>query len=141
MGITRGQNFTQRPPAPIPILNERARKWVYPYSWIAPLHWYLANLQWPSEKDPDDPGITWIELLLDFEIATRVQLLGKGARTRPTMKDPRTTDIAQRANNFVHAAKRVYELCGAEKIHLKKQVSTLTPSMGGVGTGRPRGQN
>nr|MCS5620377.1 hypothetical protein [Nitrospinaceae bacterium] len=47
------------------------------------------------------------------------------------MKNPRTTDIAQRANNFAHAAKRMYELCGGEKIHLKKQVSTLTPFNGG----------
>ena len=85
-----------------------------------------------KREDPNDPGITWVELLLDFEIATRVQLLGKGARTRPTMKNPRTTDIAQRANNFAHAAKRMYELCGGEKIHLRKQVSTLTPFNGGA---------
>ena len=105
---------------------------VYPYSWIAPLHWYLSKLQWPCAEDPNDPGITWIELLLDFEISTRVHLLGKGARTRPTMKNPRTTDVAQRANNFAHAAKRVYELCGGERMHSRKQVSTLTPFQWGT---------
>ena len=106
LGITTGQNFARKPLGPIPILNERAKRWVYPFSWMAPLHWYLSKLQWPSQENPNDPGITWIELVLDFEISTRVQLLGTGARTRPAMRNPRDTDIAQRANNFAHAANK-----------------------------------
>ncbi len=127
LGITTGQNFTQKPLGPIPILNERARRWVYPFSWMAPLHWYLSKLQWPSQENPNDPGIAWIELVVDFEISTRVQLLGTGARTRPAMKNQRSTDIAQRANIFAHAAKRMYELCGGGNMHSRAQVRTLTP--------------
>ena len=138
LGITTGQSFARKPLGPIPILNERARRWVYPFSWMAPLHWYLSKLQWPSQENPNDPGITWIELVLDFEISTRVQLLGTGARTRPAMRNPRDTDIAQRANNFAHAAKRMYELCGGGCMHSRAQVSTLTPFNGGRWHGMPQ---
>ena len=81
--------------------------WTFPYSWTAPLHWYATNLEFPSGPSDSDPGITWVEMVIDFEISTRVQLLGNGQRITSKMTDPKSTSVAQRANHLMHALKRL----------------------------------
>ena len=85
--------------------------WTFPYSWIAPLRWYASHLEFPKGACDSDPGITWIELVIDFEISTRVQLLGNGQRITAKMTDPKSTSVAQRAHNLMHALKKLVKLC------------------------------
>ena len=44
--------------------------WVYPFAWITPMHWYLSHLQFPQNTQNDDPGVTWLETVIDFEFST-----------------------------------------------------------------------
>ena len=102
----------------------KGKEWKFPYSWIAPLYWYINNLDFPQHPQENDPGISWIELVIDFEIATRVQLLGNGRRdaqasqARSAMKDPDNTSILQRSHNFMYAIKRLL-------FHMWRDSSTL----------------
>ena len=108
-----GGPFIRHTLGPIPTsLMAKAREWKFPYSWIVPLHWYINSLDFPAQPQENDPGVSWIELTIDFEIATRVQLLGNGVRMKPRMQRPEQTSILQRAYNFMYATKRLLQICG-----------------------------
>lgn len=54
----------------LPSRTPNARHW----PWGKPLAWalaaYLNQLQWPTVQHPQEPAITYVEILLDFEQAT-----------------------------------------------------------------------
>ena len=113
-------------------LMAKGKEWKFPYSWIAPLHWYISCLDFPTQPQEGDPGVSWIELATDFEIATRVQLLGNGVRMKPKMQRPEQTSIMQRAYNFMYATKRLLQICGVHNapgiiVRGDHRVSTLCP--------------
>ena len=50
-------------------------RWRYPNRFYEPLQWYYKQLVWPSGPlNQAEYGVTFLELAVDFEIATRMTL-------------------------------------------------------------------
>ena len=72
------------------------RQWPYPMAWLQPLQWYWKALRWGQPLD-DHRGITWIELVIDFEQSTRVQIRREDS--------PAALALDQRAHLFGRASR------------------------------------
>ena len=84
-----------------------------------------------------DKGVAWIEMFMDFVIATRVTLTGKNVtKTRAVMSigDP----VTHCAYNFASALRRLLHICNGEKLPLATFIPTLVPLGGRPVAGLPR---
>ena len=78
-------------------------EWLFGVDLFEPLHWYWSQLRWP-QHDVYSPGITWLELALDFHAATHCPLSMPG--------DPADSATAcQRARFFNSASRRMAAIC------------------------------
>ena len=101
------------------------------------------NLNPPVGGSTPERGVTWIELTLDFEIATRACLTGYGAqqhqnlnpwqmnsggpkRTRQRVEGMGDTGVAQRSLNFSRVLK-IIQICNGAMPTIKTDVATLRP--------------
>ena len=100
---------------PIPTsLKAGKTRWRYPASWLQPLWWYWSNLKFPTEPSANDRGTSWIEIAVDFEMATRATIRGK-IKARHGDADTRAT-MFQRAANMLNASQRLMAMCGNSKL-------------------------
>lgn len=77
-------------------------------------------------------GISWIEAMTEFEIATRVMLEGtkvtrRGKEARDT-KGNGSGSVGQRAYNFAAASRSVHGLFAQEKLPKTASTTSLMPS-------------
>ena len=111
--------------------------------WLPPLRWYWSQV---GDYVIDDPvlnkGISWIELAVDFEIATRKMLHGKNLTKSKshaaTQSGKGSTTMIQRAKNFAAASRRVLAICNGEKLPVEMSVPTLLPFGGRPISGLPK---
>jgi ribonuclease HI len=125
-------------------LCEGKTRWKYPSSWLLPLKWYWENLEFPRHHDHlAEQGVTWIELMLDFEMATRVMLTGAKVtrRGKEREKGPQIgkgyDTVAQRSYNFVSASRRVMAICGGDALPQSTSICTLFAYRGQSRAGHP----
>ena len=110
-------------------------------AWKAPLEWYWKNIATINcSSEETGKGITWIEMTLDFEIATRVMLTGsrttrkgKELTTNNEGKGPDT--VRQRAFNFARASRSLVGGIGKGELKVANTIPTLTPFGGRPMTG------
>ena len=98
-------------------------------SWIEPLKWYIQQLSFATEQTIESAkGITWIELMLDFEMSTRVHLVGKRAqRGAANAFSGDKATVTQRAKSFAHASRRLMTICGSTPFKTSESQGTLAP--------------
>jgi ribonuclease HI len=119
-------------PIPSNIKNGTTR-WNYPSDWVVPLKWYWEGLEFVKrEDDTSKLGVTWIELAIDFELATRVMLNGgnwkmKVQQQRRCQDGKGDTTVTQRAFNFAAASRRLFAICGAGSLPRTASIGTLQP--------------
>ena len=85
-----------------------------PTAWLLPMRWYWLQLGFPhtpaSFAHPSGAavagGITWLELLLDFEMATRVLIASPG---KPI------TSLSKKASLFADASRKLFRICNGHK--------------------------
>ena len=53
-------------------------QWRYGWRLVAPLHWYWSSVKWP-ERSAQQDGVTWAELVLDFELSTGIKVADEDA--------------------------------------------------------------
>ena len=60
-------------------------RWKYPREWITPLKWYWGTVGWYDEpSNVDTAGASWVEMVTDFEVATRVTMGGSWLSSKNT---------------------------------------------------------
>jgi ribonuclease HI len=125
-------------------LSEGRTRWSYPIHWLLPLKWYWEHLEFPCEDDElSRKGVSWLELVTDFEIATRVMLCGtkvtrKGCEKRKGSHHGKGSDtVAQRMYNFAAASRRTLQICGGAKLPQSTSIGTLFPYGGRSVAGHP----
>ena len=96
-----------------------------------PLRWYWSKIGKYNESSPETrKGASWVELMLDFELATRKMLLGTGvAQKKNHVRDvggKGDTTVSQRAYNFAAASRRILKLCCGEDLPANFSVLTLS---------------
>ena len=107
---------------------------------------WLCKLQWPPEKQDDDPGITYLELFLDFYLATNslppvnvasslntnpiYKLVGEGPADPSLALQPRL--MHQTLRVFEFALKYVAKLFGSHLVPIEYSGQTLCLSHLGV---------
>ena len=103
------------------------------------LSMWLCKLQWPPEKQDDDPGITYLELFLDFYLATNClppvnvasslntnpiyKLVGEGPADPSLALQPRL--MHQTLRVFEFALKYVAKLFGNHLVPIEYSGQTL----------------
>jgi hypothetical protein len=112
------------------VLSQGINRWRYPTHWIPPLKWYWGQIEEYIVSNPvSESGVSWIELAMDFEIATRTMLTGKSTTKKGTkyeVKDGKGQEtVSQRAYNFAAASRRILKICNNEKLPSGQTVSTL----------------
>lgn len=80
--------------------SRKLRIW-FDHVFYQSLVWYLSILRWPDQPISASPGITWLELALDFEFASGIILPGNASR-RTTKDGQRWRRGAADAASFVH---------------------------------------
>lgn len=110
-------------------------------AWKAPLEWYWKNVSTIGDSTEEtDKGVTWIEMVLDFEISTRVMLTGsritrKGKELTINIEGKGPDTVRQRAFNFARASRSLVEGIGKGELKVANTVPTLTPFGGRPMTG------
>ena len=110
-------------------LYRAGSKWLFGIGTFHPLVWYWTNLQWPEEGS-ESPGVSWLELALDFYAATHCALA-----MPDEMQDSRTA--AQRAHFFNSASRRMAKICGGSLS--PGEYVTHVPVLTSIGMGRASG--
>jgi hypothetical protein len=130
-------------PVPQKLCEGRTR-WKYPNSWLLPLKWYWEKLEFPLHHDHlARQGVTWIKLMLDFEMATRVMLAGARVTRRGKVRErvpemgKGDDSVAQRSYSFVSASRRVMAICGGDVLPQSTSICTLFPYKGQSRAGHP----
>ena len=85
----------------------RDLRWRYPERLFAPLIWYFRQLKWPQTGDLNarrGEHVTWLELALDFQASTHIELCAADA-------DGAKELAGKRAIFFASAARRVSVIC------------------------------
>ena len=110
-------------------------------AWKAPLERYWKNVATINgSSEETGKGITWIELTLDFEIATRVMLTGsrttrKGKELTTNYEGKGPDTVRQRAFNFARASRSLVGGIGKGELKVANTIPTLTPFGGRPMTG------
>ena len=94
------------PPKVLSATGDKYSRWVYGAELFAGLRWYWATIEWPTDKeqarleaDGVETTVTFLELCLDFQAATHLDLEGEGATAK------------RRARLFIDASERMAQLC------------------------------
>ena len=98
-------------------------RWIYPPAWLTPMHWYWSQLAFTAEPESayNNRGITWIELVIDFELATHTFI-----QRQRSDKDSSPDSVRTRAQNFNSASRHLLAMAGNPKLP-RAQVGTLVP--------------
>ena len=116
---------------PLGLARFRTPQWKYPIAILEPLIWYWTRILFHPEPEllegNHGKGVSWIELAVDFEIATRVPLSARGP-------DNANETIRMRADLMADATKALIRGLG---LKLKHQ-TTHTRSIQAFGTGERR---
>ena len=110
----------------------------YDPAWAIPLHRYWQHIGFPgnnatmtyrASRRDTTVGITWIELVMDFEMATQVHFLH---HSRSATKHPpgAVTNLRDRARYFCCATRQLFRICGGPKLPVVK--SGALHAFGGV---------
>ena len=103
-------------------------RWRYPKTWLAPLKWYWETVSFPCNLDAvARRGVTWVELVTDFEISTRVMLNGKRTERGRANFAYDECSVAHRAKTFAHAARRIISICGGRPLPSTCCIGILAP--------------
>ena len=100
-----------------------------------------------KENDESQKGVSWIEMAIDFEIATRVMMTGKKltrakAKERQEAREDKGEDtVTQRAYNFAAASMRIPQICGGGALPQATSIPTLLPFGGRPVAGLPSRPN
>ena len=52
---------------------------------VEAIKWYWSMLEWPSHPTPQNRGVSWLELTLDFIAATDMKFIGQGNNNATTV--------------------------------------------------------
>ncbi len=100
--------------------------------WLIPLHWYwtklalagsAADLAAVPAGSVVTSGVSWIELVLDFEMSTRV-LMTHHDPSKASKRD--ATSVKERARYFAGASRLLFKLCSDSRVP-NIRVSSLLP--------------
>ena len=79
-------------------------RWKFRREWIAPPKWYWGIIGWYNEvSDVERAGASWLKVVTDFEIATRVTM-GGSKRSRSSTQEKNdegngASSVKQKAHN------------------------------------------
>ena len=124
--ISAGHSLEQwQPPAPLKIFScdlptELVNSVPHPPQFSVALVCWINHLQWPCEAVPEDPGISWLELFVDFRLATGVlapiaegSLKGNFKFRMPSSKDLLVEQsCSEQLKHFRSGIKALANVCG-----------------------------
>lgn len=93
----------------------------YPRLTFAALHWYWSNLRWLAQPLPEPffNDVTWVELAIDFQCATRIPLAGDG-------EDDDDEDILKKAELFKKMTFQMARCCAGSASNFGPRVQRPT---------------
>ena len=104
----------------------------YPCHWTPPLTWYWGQAEdYENDNPVCNSGVLWIELAMDFGMATCTVLTGRkdtrrGAPLSNEVADGKAEDtVSDRGYNFAAAFRGLSKFCNDELLPIGKIVSTL----------------
>ncbi|CAE7899506.1 unnamed protein product, partial [Symbiodinium microadriaticum] len=112
----------------VPSAQERKKskkdlRWRYPERLFEPLIWYFRQLEWPQVADLkayQGEHVTWLELAVDFQAATQVELCQSGGNGEKE-------HAGTRAIFFASAARRMAVMCQDSLAPVDPFTNSLTP--------------